>query len=265
MQQIRTLQDGMLIERRPHIGRDCRVAGTASKSAAGVRRACRNSTRQDCRTKQRANPYWTFRIEWTHGHVLRLSSRKKYGSGELTQRGPPDYNFEIRFGNVADRPHSERIVPKAREHHAVVCDRSAADAAEGFALGVRVLQADLVPPERTPKRPAPETGGSLLHDPSVAHARSGGPFEVAPRVDVEWISISVASHGTVGRGQKVSLSAFLFLACISVNIQFGRGMHDQAGQRLDFADRLDGSGCVECHIGELSRTVTADALAAHAG
>src|SRR3984885_3377148 len=163
-------------------------------------------------------------------------------------------------------PRSERIVAKAREHHAVVCDRSAADAAEGFTLGVRVLQADLVSPERTTaERPAPETGGSLLHDPRVAHTRSGGPFEVAPRVDVEWISISVARHGTVGRGQIVGLSAFLFLARISVKIQFGRGMHDQAGQRLDFADRLDGSGGIECHIGELSRTVTADALAAHAG
>src|SRR6202041_125335 len=75
----------------------------------------------------------------------------------------------LRESQGRDRPHSERIVPKAREHHAVVCDRSAADAAEGFALGVRVLQADLVPPEGTAERLAPETGGSLLHDPGVAH------------------------------------------------------------------------------------------------
>jgi hypothetical protein len=165
-------------------------------------------------------------------------------------------------------PRLERVVAEARKHHAVIGNRRDIQrtiSVECLSLGVRILQADLVPTELTDERLVPKPGGPLFHYTRIAYAGSGRRFACTTAVGVQRIAVTVAVDNA-GRGrQKVSLRAFLFFPRKQVNIQLRRRVQGQAGQCLDFADGFDVAGCVESDIGKLSRAVTANTLAAHAG
>src|ERR1700728_207675 len=102
MQQIRSPQDPLLIERCLHIGRDCRV--NVKLELIELMIISSNLRTTDCfPVFALAVPTRNLRCDRS---VVRLPSfahqesmiRKKYRSGALTRRGPTGYNFEICFG-----------------------------------------------------------------------------------------------------------------------------------------------------------------------
>ena len=116
----------------------------------------------------------------------------------------------------------EWVVAETRKHHAVIGNRRDAQRpipVECLSLGVRILQADLVPPVLTDERLVPKPGGPLFHYTRIAYAGSGRRFACATAVGVQRIAVTVAADNTGRGGQKESLRAFLFFPCKHVNIQ----------------------------------------------
>src|ERR1700736_2451174 len=114
----------------------------------------------------------------------------------------------------------ERVVAEAREHHAVVRDRSDAGGARArLALGVRILQADLVPARLAVPRLVPEPCGALFHHAGVAGASAARTLIGAAAVDVQRIAVAVGRYGAGSGSTVIRLRAFLLFAREYVNVQ----------------------------------------------
>src|ERR1700761_8317860 len=89
----------------------------------------------------------------------------------------------------------ERIVPEARVDHVLPRFRRAADAGEGLALDVRVLQADLGVAPRTGIEPVPEAAAVLAKRPRVAGAGQGRALDLAAGVEEQRVAVADGAEG----------------------------------------------------------------------